>query len=400
MISPTPEAPITMSGHGKAAPVRARIGPQEGDDERVNEQVRAEILALLEPLDGDLAEVFAGDGMGVGGNGAHAVTMRLTRSWHQRMGPRLSFRKSYGSRERECPQWRGLIPVVRSCHVPNHRHRLRRTRPRRRGIALAEALRDPRKGTLLLASAYPLAALLVGGSWFPRSSTRRDDHTKEMLAAARARLREGTRIRAVPSESAARALTETGRGRARRPCRRRLEPSWRDRPGAAGTTAERLLHGAPCAVAVAPRGYRSGPIRRIGVAYNGSPEAEAALHAAEALAVELRAALTVYCVVEPTPPSAAMIAAGTGAEWPSHSRQGPRSPPPLGGERQRAGGSPARDAAPPWRAGRRDRSAGARRDRPALHRLARVRTAPLRAPGQRLRRARARRRLPRRRDAA
>jgi len=188
-------------------------------------------------------------------------------------------------------------------------------------VALAEVLRDPRKGTLLLASAYPLAALLVGGFVVPEELAAARDHTKEMLAAARDAMpaRERTRIRAVASESVPRTLTELAE--AEHADLVVVGSSHRGAIGRVllGTTAERLLHGAPCAVAVAPRGYRSGPIRRIGVAYNGSPEAEAALHAAEALAVELRAALTVYCVVEPTPPSATMIAAGTGAEWPSQS---------------------------------------------------------------------------------
>jgi len=93
-----------------------------------------------------------------------------------------------------------------------------------------------------------------------------------------------------------------------------------------GTTGEQLFHGAPCAVAIAPHGYKGGEIRYIGVAYEGSPEAEAALRAAEALAVELEAALTVYCVVEPAPATGSMIAAGTGGEWPAitakqHARQ-------------------------------------------------------------------------------
>jgi nucleotide-binding universal stress UspA family protein len=189
-------------------------------------------------------------------------------------------------------------------------------------IALAEVLRDPRKGTLLLASAYPLApAMTVGGYVVPEEIEKLRDETKAMLATARDALpaRDRTRIRAVASESPPRVLTEIAEaesadlvvvGSSHRGAIGRVLP---------GTTAERLLHGAPCAVAVAPRGYRGGSIRHIGVAYDGSPEAEAALHAAEALAVELRAALTVYCVVEPTPPSAAMIAAGTGAEWPSQS---------------------------------------------------------------------------------
>src|SRR6185436_12526898 len=47
----------------------------------------------------------------------------------------------------------------------------------------------------------------------------------------------------------------------------------------AGTTAERLLHGAPCPVAVAPAGYAATDhaIATIAVGYDGSPESEAAL---------------------------------------------------------------------------------------------------------------------------
>jgi len=55
----------------------------------------------------------------------------------------------------------------------------------------------------------------------------------------------------------------------------------------AGTTAERLLHGAPCPVAVAPRGLHArepGDIAAISVGYNGSTEAKAALVGARAIA--------------------------------------------------------------------------------------------------------------------
>jgi nucleotide-binding universal stress UspA family protein len=68
---------------------------------------------------------------------------------------------------------------------------------------------------------------------------------------------------------------------------------------------------------VAPRGYSGGDIRRVGVAYDGSPEADAALRAAESFALERRAALTVYCVVEPPRLPAGVTAAATGAESPS-----------------------------------------------------------------------------------
>ena len=48
-----------------------------------------------------------------------------------------------------------------------------------------------------------------------------------------------------------------------------------------GSTGERLLHGSPCPVAIVPRGYAdAGPIRTVGVGYDGSDESEAALAAA------------------------------------------------------------------------------------------------------------------------
>jgi nucleotide-binding universal stress UspA family protein len=65
-----------------------------------------------------------------------------------------------------------------------------------------------------------------------------------------------------------------------------------------GSTAERLLHGAPCAVAVVPLGYREGEreLRRIGVAHDGSKEAAAALSAAVDVARAFGAGLRIVHV--------------------------------------------------------------------------------------------------------
>jgi nucleotide-binding universal stress UspA family protein len=65
-----------------------------------------------------------------------------------------------------------------------------------------------------------------------------------------------------------------------------------------GSTAQRLLHGAPCAVAVAARGFAAEGRRvlRLAVAYDGSPEAEAALHAAIVLERRSNATLTLFTV--------------------------------------------------------------------------------------------------------
>ena len=66
----------------------------------------------------------------------------------------------------------------------------------------------------------------------------------------------------------------------------------------------RLVHGAPCAVAIAPTDCQEHEeIRRIGVAYDGSPEAELALDAAYDLAGRLHTAVSLYLAVLPGPTS-------------------------------------------------------------------------------------------------
>jgi len=60
----------------------------------------------------------------------------------------------------------------------------------------------------------------------------------------------------------------------------------------------RLLRGAPCAVAIASSDDAT-EIRRIGVAYDGSAEAELALEAAYAIAQRLKAAVTLYLAMLP-----------------------------------------------------------------------------------------------------
>jgi len=69
-----------------------------------------------------------------------------------------------------------------------------------------------------------------------------------------------------------------------------------------GSVAESLLHGAPCAVVVSPRGYaakRHDPFRHIAVAYDGTPESKAALGRAEALATLTGAGIEILTVVAP-----------------------------------------------------------------------------------------------------
>jgi nucleotide-binding universal stress UspA family protein len=69
-----------------------------------------------------------------------------------------------------------------------------------------------------------------------------------------------------------------------------------------GSVGERLMNGAPCAVAIAPRGYALHESRRTGqiaIAFDGSPEAQLALRTAHDLAIRTEAALHVLMVIEP-----------------------------------------------------------------------------------------------------
>jgi nucleotide-binding universal stress UspA family protein len=69
-----------------------------------------------------------------------------------------------------------------------------------------------------------------------------------------------------------------------------------------GSTAERLLHGSPCPVAIVPLGYggEAHPIRTIGVGHDGSDESEAALESAVELARRMGAELRVMRVFDST----------------------------------------------------------------------------------------------------
>jgi nucleotide-binding universal stress UspA family protein len=81
----------------------------------------------------------------------------------------------------------------------------------------------------------------------------------------------------------------------------------------AGTTAERLLHGSPCPVAVAPKGFADrdhDAVRTILVGYDGGAEAKVALAASLAAARVLSATVRVLEVLAPTSASALAVQAG------------------------------------------------------------------------------------------
>ena len=66
-----------------------------------------------------------------------------------------------------------------------------------------------------------------------------------------------------------------------------------------GSTAERVVHGAPCPVAIVPYSVGTGELRSIAVAYDGREPAQTALAYAAGLARELGAKLSLIAVAEP-----------------------------------------------------------------------------------------------------
>jgi nucleotide-binding universal stress UspA family protein len=68
-----------------------------------------------------------------------------------------------------------------------------------------------------------------------------------------------------------------------------------------GSTAERVIHGAPCPVAVVPRGFAGGEPRTVGVAYTSSPEGEQALRSGVVLAQAAGATLRLITVLHEDP---------------------------------------------------------------------------------------------------
>jgi nucleotide-binding universal stress UspA family protein len=78
-----------------------------------------------------------------------------------------------------------------------------------------------------------------------------------------------------------------------------------------GSTAERLLDGASCPVALAPHGYERRAIRTVAVGFAATPEGHAALAAGHALAERAGATLRVISAVHPSGALDSAFARGT-----------------------------------------------------------------------------------------
>ena len=167
-------------------------------------------------------------------------------------------------------------------------------------LALGSQLARVDGGHLTIANAYPWsrAATRLGSAYHLTV----EEDAKELLAGAEAMV-SGVECttRAIADPSPARALHALAEEEGADilvvgSCHR--GPVGR---AVLGGVADRLVHGAPCAVAVAPRGYAAdgGEPRRIGVAYDGSPESREALAWAGRFAERIGGSVSLVMVYEP-----------------------------------------------------------------------------------------------------
>jgi nucleotide-binding universal stress UspA family protein len=171
-------------------------------------------------------------------------------------------------------------------------------------IALAQQLRDPDQGKLILANVYPFYRGLSGPGMVAVYSDWLAEQAAETLDRAAAHVATGVleERQTIASPSAAAGLNDLAE--AVKADLIVLGGSHRHLAGdlAGRKTVQRLLHGAPCAVAVAVPGQSArfgSASASIVVAYDGSPEAELALDTAYGIARSTHAGILLCRVIEP-----------------------------------------------------------------------------------------------------
>jgi len=170
----------------------------------------------------------------------------------------------------------------------------------RDALELTRVLGSVEQSSALVVAVMPYTPLPIGFTELERDAA---EEAEPLMAEARERLGElVSETRAFGGGSPAGVITDVAE--ADRSDAIVLGSPHRGAVGRAliGSVAEGVLHGAPCAAVVAPRGYAGyghGPFATIAVAYDGTPEAKAALARARRLAEESGAALRVLTVVAP-----------------------------------------------------------------------------------------------------
>ena len=173
----------------------------------------------------------------------------------------------------------------------------------RDAVAFARELQELSGASVLLAAAYPYSAGLDGPA-DPALRAGLEAEANRLLEELGRTFGEAVQTRAIPDMSPARALHELAEDE-----RAALLIVGSSHRGAAGqvlvgSTAMRLIHGAPCAVAVVPSEYRVVGLEprfdQVGCALDRSPEAHVALGVAAAAARMRDATLRVIHGFDPT----------------------------------------------------------------------------------------------------
>lgn len=185
-------------------------------------------------------------------------------------------------------------------------------------VVFARRLAEAAGARLILASAYRHDGL-PSQAVYPELYQRLHERAEDLLAWMRVETGD------VPAET--RAIADSSPARALHALAERddatlivIGSSHRGKVGRvlAGTTAERLLHGSPCPVAVVPKGRaeQAGDITSILVAYNGTADAKVALEVALAAGRTLSATVQVVHVHEPPQTGLGMGGLGMPSEAP------------------------------------------------------------------------------------
>jgi nucleotide-binding universal stress UspA family protein len=172
----------------------------------------------------------------------------------------------------------------------------------RDALALARTLARAAGTRLILVAVYSRDARSASIARSAYTEALADDAEATLEWVARPLAGVRAELRAVPGASVSRGLRQVAAHEGALAIV--VGPSHRGSVGRVvpGSVGARLLHGAACPVAIAPRGYSSAayaPIRQIGVGYVATPEADEALSAAVGLAACIGAAVRVVGVVEP-----------------------------------------------------------------------------------------------------
>jgi nucleotide-binding universal stress UspA family protein len=162
-------------------------------------------------------------------------------------------------------------------------------------VALAARLAQATGDPLIVACVYP-----EGRRSGDAAAAVRGPAAKALEAAEALAEEAAAEYRTVPSSSPARGLAELAEEEDAAMVVVGSHRSGAFGRVASGSTAERLLHGSGCPVAVAPRGYRqrvTDKLRRVGVAFVDTPDGYEAVRYAADLAARSGLPLTLFSVV-------------------------------------------------------------------------------------------------------